>query len=119
MSVIERERVEAPVVTEADVLNRAADLLEEFGWLQLKMCPEGWNALGRTQGPFCLVGAITRARLDFGGDMFNDGVGVSLTEQAAKLVDPDSDGHPDFWNDSPDRTKEEVISALREAAARA
>jgi hypothetical protein len=102
--------LEAPVtqtVTTADVLNRAADLLEEFGWRQE-------STGSRQDGSMCAVGAIYEASEDFGFPAFSE-----TARQACAI-----DGFPDelemwplaVWNDEPGRTKAEVVARLREAA---
>ena len=114
MSVIERERVEAPqrVVTEADVLERAADLLEEFGWCQGGTAFDANGvltyALAKNAVSFCAGGAIIRASVDLG--LVGNG--------SWDLVPRSLSGIPS-WNDDPGRTKTEVVARLREAAARA
>jgi hypothetical protein len=106
-------------VTTADVLSRAADLLEEFGWCQGALArDENGAAIGNAVMPACVVdphaisfcyeGALRRAAFDFSGDPDGD-----LYEDAwyAGAGDPS-------WNDKPGRTKSEVVTALREAASR-
>lgn len=112
MTVIEREIVEvvAPAeVTAADVLNRAADLLEEFGWQQVVRG-------SKRSGIMCAVGAVGEAFRDFGAPLdrayyFGEGVEVALKSVGIR----DSDG---LWifNDADGRTKAEVVAKLREAA---
>jgi hypothetical protein len=119
MSVIERERiltsppqppppetVRTPKeVTEADVLHRAADLLEEFGHCK--------GALGsKERGEFCVMGALTEARRDLG---VRDGLGMGYTPLADAIG---RDVFLHIWNNHPDRTKAEVVAKLREAAER-
>ena len=93
MSVIEQ------VVTEQDVRNHAADLLEEFGWCQCVEAkgPDGkglaWDDAGAVE--FCGRTALWRARreLRYGNEIdFGD------------LVK---------FNDTPGRTKAEVVARLR------
>lgn len=119
MSVVERERVE--VATDADVLERAADLLEEFGWCRWAgaRAEDGqrcWPQDHRAQA-FCLAGAITRAAHDFG------------RPTRRVLAEP----HPDYilawelmddnnchaWNDRGAAGKHEVVARLRSRAERA
>lgn len=112
MSVIEREeRVE---VTTADVLNRAADLLEEFGWCQQAEARNykgvGGDALDPDVARFCIYGALRRAGIDLGAPRYFgwdcwDAMGL--------------EGAPGPWNDEPGRTKAEVVAALRSAAEKA
>lgn len=117
MSVVERERVEEAKreVTEADVLHRAADLLEEFGWCQ---GDDAKDADGRSlidpTSPravsFCVGGAYTRACDDLGRDTH------ALSIMHLKEVLGVSELFVYLWNDRPGRTKQEVVSALRSAA---
>lgn len=110
MSIVERERVGAPVVTEADVLERAADLLDsgEWGWCQ---------GVARDGDSVCMLGAIAIA------------AGATLVEQQRQL-DVDTPlyirsrewlppGQRATFNDEPGRARAEVVAKLREAAARA
>lgn len=93
------------VVTEADVLRRAADLLEEFGWCQ--------GEYGSKQDEkFCAVGACWEAKRELGLDVCGDEY-LQWPESALGLADVPP------WNDDPARTKEEVIARIRAAAERA
>lgn len=116
MSIIERERAEEVTreATEADVLERAADLIEETGWCQfsyrgsgsLDIIPKRRFELAEE---YCVTGAIFQAAYDAGTgaiparDVLSDFLGQGATS----------------WNDAPERTKAEVVAKLREAAARA
>jgi hypothetical protein len=96
----------APVttkVTTADVLNRAADLLEEFGWCQ-------GRAGSKAEGTMCLDRAIGEAEKD---------LGILLARARTTLSEHIGIPLPFIWNDTPGRTKEEVVRALREAARNA
>jgi hypothetical protein len=115
MSVIERERVEAPQVerevTKADVLRRAADLLEEQGWCQgsYGLPFNAWYAGERPMQPLCFLGAVVQSARDYGVETGND------FYQWARNYAGESYG----FNDHPGRTKNEVVARLREAARRA
>ena len=130
MSVIEREREytaplpppndDPPKPTEADVLERAAYLLEEFDWTtgQYARSVDGQSTLPESGAAvaFCAAGATRRAASDLGWEPLN------ATSSFAFLLrlgwaDITGDRHIATWNDT--HTKEEVVSALREAAARA
>jgi len=108
-TVVERERVEEVVapkkVTESDVLERAADLLEEFGWCQGK-------AGSKEEGEFCMFGALITAQDDVKGP--HRGV-----YKATRCLDDLGGGNFIDWNDAPGRTKAEVVAALRAAAQKA
>lgn len=113
MTIVERERqtglpqVIDPPATDADVFERAADLIEEFGHCK-DTCARDANGnpvaiLGGSS--FCLAGAIMRARLDYGYDRFDVG-------RLARFFP----GKGPTWNDAPERTAHDVVAALREAA---
>lgn len=106
-------------LTVADVLERAADLIEPEGaWTQ------GAYAVGEDftaeddgddwpEAPtcFCLMGAIAWVQeIDRPGDIdfarFSPSLGLSVDYVAN-------------WNDAPSRTQAEVVAKLREAALRA
>lgn len=107
MSTLITEPVKTEV-TVADVLARAADILEEFDWRQ-------GSCGSREDGSMCAVGAIYEASIDLG-------VRLSDTERRACCID----GEPEriaslyplaSWNDKQGRTKAEVVARLREAAS--
>lgn len=90
-------------------LLRAAALLEQNGWCQ-----------GRThdsKGRHCLYGAIWRAH--YGDDPTTGPVPKSRWEwtEVFELMRKQVGGDAAEWNDAPERNKEEVIAALRAAAA--
>ena len=115
MSIIEAPReftapgpppLEKPKPTEADVLERAAYGYEEelYGW---HPGPGYW-----VDNNTCMVGAVMRAarELGFTFHKYDDDAHWFCYKRI---------GFGSHWNDEPGRTKEEVVSALREAAARA
>jgi hypothetical protein len=95
----------------ADVLNAAADYIATHG-----LAKEGF---GSDDGPRCLLGAMSTAWQ--ASDMPDSGTnpGCALWGVAAGAVSQ-AIGHPGIakWNDAPERTADEVITALLEAAAR-
>jgi hypothetical protein len=115
MSVVETV-VETTVVpvTRRDVLHRAADLLEEFGW-----CQHDYGSYRR--GAFCAVGAIAHAARDLGDPVPADSKRCTFIGQYEDkyqdIIEAD-DGLLHYWNDAPGRTKAEVVARLREAAER-
>jgi hypothetical protein len=101
-----------PVVTVADVLVRAADLLEEHGWVQGRI-----GALGEG---FCAVGATEQAARDLGVPSSTNAV-VGLTYFVGTPFDAEVENLAmrflnGAWNDRPGRTKAEVVARLRDAA---
>jgi hypothetical protein len=111
MSVIEvRKPAEVTVgVTRRDVLHRAADLLEEFGWTQNSeartadgRCVKAYN---HDAVAFCAGGAVDRACFDLA-------IPEWTYEEIADLI---GQGYAD-WNDDPRRTKAQVVARLREVA---
>jgi hypothetical protein len=100
--VVEEQQVtEKSEVTERDVLLRAADLLEEFGWRQ-----ESYGS--KEEGRMCAMGAIYEAAIDFKMDV--------AYEAETCLARHVGWSHVASWNDAPERTKAEVVAALRLAA---
>lgn len=80
------------------ILLEAANIIERYGWHQGDF---GSKGLG-----FCALGAIKEAS--------KDGTGMSTAMfRASRYVG----GYIDSWNDHVWRTKEEVVAALRGAAA--
>lgn len=104
-------------LTIARVLDKAADLIEPEGaWTQGEY---GRNKKGqpvharRSAVCFCLYGAINAARRR----PLDTAVVGELFEHLKRGV-PETE-FPWFWNDTPGRTQAEVVTALREAAAKA
>jgi hypothetical protein len=93
--------------TTSDVLHRAADLLEEWGWKQ-------FDYGSKEEGAFCALGAMDEARVDLLGPYWFKRPEAYAPE---RIFRPER-GIPE-WNDTPGRTKAEVVAALREAARRA
>lgn len=122
MSVVEREHVETQVTTR-DVLHRAADLLEEFGWAQnyYAFSDSGCHVEPTSSAAvrFCAVGAMTRAAWDLTRDEHDFDPDVALGLVGYRAFDGrgrvTSCGVP-AWNDAPGRTKAEVVQKLRDAA---
>lgn len=89
---------QAPIITWQEVLLRAADLIEKDGWCR------GTYHRGRGH---CIVGAVTKV-VPWGP------LGrQAVTELTLHL------GVPAIWyNDDSDRTREEVVAAMRAAASK-
>lgn len=82
------------------LLNDAADLIEEEGWIQ----GEEHNS-----GGYCAIGALKRISGSEWPHITKAhivAVGALSSRVASPIVD---------WNDAPGRTKEEVVNTLREA----
>jgi hypothetical protein len=99
MAVMEIEAVEVSA-EEAEIYNRAADLLEERGFCQKQM----WN---KATGHLCVMGAVREAlneRFDATRPAVAEFVGESEWRECIKN------------NDVPGRTKEEAVAVLRNRA---
>lgn len=111
MSVTEATPVTRPEVevTAADVLNRAADLLGEWGWCK---------GAARHEDSFCLLGAIAFAANGYPprSSAITDADCTDLYVTAKEILRPFTGGELGIWNDEPGRTKEQVVAKLREAA---
>lgn len=95
----------------ADVLNGAADLIERDGWCQRKY--------RGADGEHCVTDALMRAAGTKPGDT-GSGAQLDLYSDACLAVYPFTGGWGlPSWNDTPGRTKAEVVAALRAAAERA
>jgi hypothetical protein len=85
----------AKLPPERQVLLDAANILEEQGWIRGNLCrPEG----------YCILGAMDAAKPPAAAMV------IAFMRLEKKL------GPPAQWNDTPGRTKEEVIAMLRETA---
>jgi hypothetical protein len=93
-------------VTPADLLLRAADLLEEFGWRQM-------HVGSKRQGAFCALGAINTATSDHGLERGAE------WQEARQILERLVGGSVAHWNDADGRTRAEVVAKLREAASQA
>lgn len=97
----------------ADILDRAADLIEERGWHQ------GWYV--NDCGQLCIRGAMLVAvgieppQKDMPWPDHSGEANASWQE-ATDEMDEYLDDLAERWNDAPERTKEEVVSTLRAAA---
>lgn len=104
----------------SEVLDLAADLIEQRGWAK----GTGWNETGEREGaPLCLEGGIqaamglhTQPYADDPSEQWLADMKACPAYQAVK----DYLNHPGtlyVWNDALGRTKDEVIAVLRGAAA--
>lgn len=82
----------------ADILDGAADVIERVGWFRI-----GDEPRSDGHGSACAFVALTRA-----GDSMLHGYRALQREVSTDLITA--------WNDAPQRTKQEVLDALRGAA---
>ena len=102
-----------PLTAEGELLLAAADYLENHGWCQGK--------LTEPNGAACAIGAMHCGigALRFGERPDTDkGLRISetITGFSLYLAKQTGNGRIADWNDAPGRTKEQVVSMLREAA---
>jgi hypothetical protein len=110
----------------AGTLEKAADILETVGWTQgasvhYEPAPDG--SLTHIAG-FCATGALYRARCN--GIEYDNAVSAMAYEIVGDYTDPRLDGKSWLiglrsatvveWNDTPGRTKYEVIDMMRRTA---
>jgi hypothetical protein len=88
-------------VTTSEILNGAADLIESKGWRQGLAC-------NSPLGLLCVGEALDEVAGD--GAYIDRRITSALLPYGSSVVE---------WNDTPGRTKEEVIQALRAAAKEA
>jgi hypothetical protein len=88
------------------ILNKAADILEKYGWVQ--------NRFGNERMGFCALGAFNKVAPTkiFANSAFQ---AKELLRGTVRTI---NDGNSNIveWNDHSTRTKEEVIAAFRQAA---
>lgn len=89
------------VPSHRQVLLEAADLIEEKGWCQ--------GMYNNRSGAMCMMGAIINAGRRH-EHRYTSRAHLRLIEAVGGVA-------PVLWNDAPERTQEEVVSALRKAAA--
>lgn len=96
------EKVKVPVDEVGEFLLRAADYLDKKGLCKHKP----WDLEGR----MCLIGAMRIANEAYSLDT----ILIKAWHRVKKLTKID----PPVWNDMPERTKEEVVAIMREAATK-
>ena len=85
---------------------KPSEVIKKYGWTQ--------HQLGSEETGFCILGAMFRA---YGS--FKPGAPIVrrwLNAEAALLEHLRMEGEEDiiFWNDHPERTKQEVVALLQE-----
>lgn len=96
------------------VFLKAIDIIEEYGWGQHEYMDEDSDGKYIKKGPVCIVGACTLAAdiRDSNGEIapgdFEKSHEHSILENVCESLII-------YWNDNPERTKEEVINLLRKA----
>lgn len=100
-----------------DILEGAADLIETKGWTQQAAARDQYDHEVRpwddSAVSFCLIGALECAARTPEGFYVTD---YDIARKALQQAVP-NDGAPlTVWNDTPGRTKEQVVEALRTAA---
>lgn len=102
-------------MADAEVLNGAADEIEERGHYKGDL---GDPALPPEITPVCLIGALCAV---LRGNPFKEMViphnlRAAIDEAAERHDDGEISGSIVDWNDAPERTADDVITVLREAA---
>ncbi len=104
------------VPTRRDVLHRAADLIEEFGWCQgtggMPFAPNTGASEEKHKGTYCFLGSIAQAVYDLKGERISYDAVEYLTGEWSDEASTDCWR----WNDEPQRSYREVVARLREAA---
>lgn len=84
--------IEAPISTEADILERAADVIEEWGWCRhapfrskYGVYDEVWSVTDHRIDSYCAIGAIWRATYERG---LSPGTWEGLCDKAGEDDDP-------------------------------
>lgn len=101
----------------SEVLNRAADLIEERGWGQ---GAETWAHRAEITGPLCLEGGVMAAAGVAHWQLYTEcpafrAVAVYL-DRTPMPKSRDAADQVWYWNDQRDRTAAEVIEVLRACA---
>lgn len=103
----------------SEILNRAADLIERYGWTHIKDDPNDnpWGGAGK---PMCIEGGILSAMglepLDSGLGDENDYILTNCPAYKAVQEYLGNDHRLYRFNDAEGRTAREVIEVLRGAA---
>ncbi len=108
------DKLEAAVELEPwrQLLLEAADVIEQRGWCR--------HTRMNSRGEVCAVGAILSARwgfdrLDWGSWYDDEPTREAVLNLRARVASGTISG-VGGWNDTPDRTKDEVVAMLRDVA---
>ena len=99
-------------VSTADILDAAADIVEHNGWNQ----GDYYRPEGGKQPQDCPVDTTGALNLALGADTPSHDIQPDSPAEVALMKYLGIEYVPG-WNDAPDRTAEQVIAALRSAAA--
>lgn len=106
--------VPIPGETVANNLRKAANIIEQRGLFKGDFIDPDSRAV-------CILGAINVAKYGVASPRALDQLGIErqsvYATAEARVMKDFLNGSPDSWNDMPERTKEEVINALRDCAA--
>ncbi|MGQ7794500.1 DUF6197 family protein [Faunimonas sp. B44] len=86
----------------------------------LEIIKKGWHQgsyFNHDESCFCALGAINRACEEVQGVGFFSAMNQPETETVARRLDGIVGGFVPNWNDDPDRTKEEVVTAFEKLVA--
>lgn len=101
----------------SDILNRAADLIEEKGWTSGSGWPGEAEYGGSEMGGLCLEGGIMAALGLNYGQRWDDIFKTCPAVHAVNAYLERDEGYALYdWNDAPGRTAAEVIEVLRACA---
>lgn len=108
----------------SEILDKAADHIERFGWWQGSFIPDDMDETDEFDCEVCVLGAINVAAGARPGEVL-EGVRSEAAFVLAKRLGLATDAQRlglavtvgDGWNDAAGRTAEQVIAELRAAAA--
>lgn len=107
-----------PPTTASTVLSAAADLIDATGWTQGELArnQDGDGVIESSPDAvcFCASGAVWRASDSIADFRRRDAVAGRALRALSSMV-----GVVPDWNDAPNRTQSEVVTALRQAAEKA
>lgn len=87
----------------SDAIDKAIELLNRFGWVQKD---------SRFGGPYCLAGVLEAGEVGLSRHLLCDHIRESIVKHMGNLDCKGFLARVFEWNDTPGRTKEEVIDLL-------